>query len=111
MIRLMVPYGTSTYVQYSKDATEQVIAGVGTPVVCYKGITVTFSGPVLSGKTGKAFEHASSVTLERANGLRIWSVSLGTPIDSYETYRDVFEEEIPEVIRTAVNTFIEAFEK
>lgn len=111
MTRLTVPYGTSTYVRYSKDAQEEVIAGEGTPIVWYKGITVMFSGPVISGSTGKTFEYASTVTLERANDWRIWNVSLGTPIDAYENDRDVPEEEIPETIRTAVSTFIEAFEK
>lgn len=111
MTRLTVPHGTVTYVQYSNDAKEKVIVGPDTTDVFYKGITVTFSGPVISGSTGKTFERASTVTLQRANGLRIWSVSLGTPVDSYENDRDVPEEEIPETIRTAVNTFTDHFEK
>ena len=111
MTRLTVPYGTSIHVRYSKDAKEEVIVGIGEPIVRYKGITVMFSGPVTSGNTGDTFVHASTVTLERANDWRIWNVYLGTPIDAYETDRDVPEEKIPETIRTAVSTFIEAFEK
>ena len=110
MTRLTIPLETVTYVQYSKDTKELVLTGEGQTFVQDKDITVTFSGPVVSGRTGKTFEHASSVTLERINGRPIWSVSLGTPIDSYETDRDVPEEEIPETIRTAVSTFTNHFE-
>lgn len=111
MTRLTVPLKTVTYVQYSKDAKEEVVTGADMTFVHHKGITVMFYGPVVSGNTGKTYNHTSSVTLERANGRRTWSVYLGTPIDSYETDRDVPEEEIPVVIRQAVSTFIEAFEK
>ena len=109
-MRLTVPYGTVTYVQYTKDAKEQVITGEGMTFMRHKDITVTFSGPVVSGRTGKSFEHASYVTLERINGRPIWSVSLGTPLDAHENDRYVPEEEIPETIRTAVSTFTDHFE-
>ena len=111
MTRLTVPYGTVTHVQYSKDAKELVTTGAGMTFVRDKEITVTFHGPVVSNDTGKSFVNACSVTLDRVNGRRLWYVSLGTPIDSYEEDPDVPEEEIPEVIRQAVNTFIKAFEK
>ena len=111
MTRLTVPLGTVTYVQYSKDAKELVTTGAGMTFVRDKEITVTFHGPVISNDTDKSFEYACYVTLDRVNGRRLWYVSLGTPIDSYEEDHDVPEEEIPEVIRRAVNTFIEAFEK
>lgn len=111
MTRLTVPHGTVTYVQYSKDAKELVTTGAGMTFVRDKEITVTFHGPVVSNDTGKSFEYACSVTLERVNGRRMWYVSLGTPIDSYEEDPDVPEEEIPEVIRNAVQTFTDHFEK
>ena len=111
MTRLTVPLGTVTYVQYSKDAKELVTTGAGMTFVRDKEITVTFHGPVVSGDTGKSFEHACYVTLDRVNGRRLWYVSLGTPIDSYEEDHDVPEEEIPEVIRNAVQIFTDHFEK
>ena len=111
MTRLTVPLETVTYVQYSKDAKELVTAGAGMTFVRDKDITVTFYGPVVSNRTGKTFEYANSVTLERVNGRRIWNVTLGTPIDSYETDHDVPEEEIPETVRNAVQIFTDHFEK
>lgn len=112
MTRLQIFHNTAFTVKYHASSEVSILTGAGQTYVNHRDILVILHGPVELSDTGDVYERTSTITVERTNGVRRWSIRLGTPVDdNYFHEYDVPETDIPEAVVQTVNLFIQKFEK